>query len=103
MEVCRCVEFTDVEFVGDATWSSLLRWRKLRRVCALENPRRAGGTVEREKDGLSCSSAKEMSAGRAVARWRGRHCGEGSAMESAVTEAAWRSVIVESCHGATVK
>jgi hypothetical protein len=76
MEACRRVEFTGVEFVGGAARSSLLRWRKLRRVYALENPRRAGGTVEREEDGLPCSSAKEMSAGRAVARWRGRHCGD---------------------------
>ena len=57
----------------------------------------------REKDGLSCSSAEEMLASGAEAWWRGRHGGEGSAMESAVAEAARRSTVAESCRGAAVR
>jgi hypothetical protein len=51
--------------------------------------------VEREEDRLPCSGAEEMPAVEVEVRWRGRHGGEGSAVESAVAEVAQRSMVVE--------
>jgi hypothetical protein len=64
-----------------------MRWR---------STRRAGGAVEREEDGLSCSGVEEMPAGGAEARWRGRCGGEGNRVERTVTEAAQQSAVTES-------
>jgi hypothetical protein len=58
--------------------------------------KRAGGTVEREEDGLPCSGAEEMSAAER------RRDGEGDAVESTVAEAVLRSAVVESYRDAAV-
>ena len=109
MEARRHVEFTNVELTSgmDRYSGGEDRPRSCGEGCggsARWRSQRAGGTVEKEEDGLLCSGAEaEMPARGAEARWRGRHGGEGRVVESAVAEAVHRSVVAVRCRGAEVR
>jgi hypothetical protein len=81
MEARRCVEFTGVELASGAELTAPVEKAMVGPVekavadpCA-RSPRRVGGTVEREEEGLLCSSVEEMLAAER------RHDEEGSAVE----------------------
>jgi hypothetical protein len=78
--------------------SSLLRWRRLQRVCALEKPAASEEARWRgRKTGYHALARRRCQ----QAEWRRDEVG--GALESAATEAAQWSAVAESCHGTAVR